>query len=71
MPSVSCRSQNVGEHIGLTDFSENVSERNNTLQLLDTNNETRNHNPDELSKRSVPGTHFHRQPHTHHTNDYN
>ena len=60
-----------GEHIGITAPSENVSERNNTLHVLNVNDDTQNIFPDEVSELSIPGTHFDRQPHTHHTNpDY-
>ena len=40
-----------GEHIGITDpFDpfENVSERNNTLHAVSTNDAIRNNNPDEV-----------------------
>ena len=56
-----------GEHIGITAPFENVSERNNTLHVVSTNDETRNNIPGEVSELSVQGTHFDRQPHTHHT----
>ena len=55
-----------GEHIGITAPFENVSERNNTLHVLNMN-ETRSKIPDEVSELSVPDTHFDRQPNTHHT----
>ena len=55
-----------GEHIGITDPFENVSERNNTLHAVSTNDETRSNIPDEVIELSVPGTHFDRQPGTHH-----
>ena len=55
-----------GEHIGFTFPFENLSERNNTLHVLNVNDETRNKNSDEVIELSVPGTHFDRQPHTHH-----
>ena len=56
-----------GEHIGITVPFENVSEKNNTLHVLSTNDETRNNITDEVSELSVTGTHFDRQPHTHHS----
>ena len=56
-----------GEHIGITASFENVSERINTLHVLNMNDETRNKILDEVSELSVPDTHFDRQPHTHHT----
>ena len=54
------------EHIGITTTFENVSERNNTLHVLSTNDETGNSTPDEVSEWLPPGTPFDRQPHTHH-----
>ena len=57
-----------GEIIGITAPFENVSERNNTLHVLNTYDETRNKIPDEVSELSVPDTHSDRQPHTHHRN---
>ena len=54
------------EHIGITAAFEILSEMNNTVHVLSTNDETRNYIPDEVSDPSVPGTHFDRQPHTHH-----
>ena len=62
-----------GEHIGITAPVENVSERNNTLRASNTNVETQNFVTDEVSEFLVPGTHFGRQPHTHHNilNSYN
>ena len=56
-----------GECMRVVSLFENVSERNNTLHELNTNDETRNNIPDEVSKLSVPKTHFDRQPHTHHS----
>ena len=55
-----------GERVGITASFENVSERNSTLHVLNTIDETRNNIPDEVSELSVRGTHFDRQPHTHH-----
>ena len=55
-----------GEHIRITAPFENVSERNNTLHVLNTNDETRNKIPDEVSELFVQDTHVDRQPHTHH-----
>ena len=55
-----------GEHIGISAPSENVSERNNTLHVFNTNDETPNNIPDEVSELSIPGTHLdHRQSHSH------
>ena len=55
-----------GENIRITALFENASGRNVTLHVLNTIDETRNKIPEEVSKMSVPGTHFDRQPHTHH-----
>ena len=55
-----------GEHSVITAPFENVSEKSNTLLVLNTNDETRNKIPDELSEFSVPDIHFDRQTHTHH-----
>ena len=55
-----------GEHIGITAPFENVSKSNNTLDVFNTIDETRNNIPDEVSELSVPGTHFDRQSHIHH-----
>ena len=55
-----------GEHSGIAAPFENVSEKNNTLHVLNANDETRNKIPDELSELSVPNTQFDQQPHTHH-----
>ena len=57
-----------GEHIGITAPFENVSEKNVTLHVFNTNDETRNNILDEVIGFSVPGTHFDRQSHTHHNN---
>ena len=54
-----------GEHVRISFTFENVSERNNTLHVFNTNDETQNNVPDEVSELSVPGTHFDRQPQTH------
>ena len=55
----------VGEYISFTATFENVSERNITLPVFKTNDETRINIPDDVKGLSVPGTHFYRQPHTH------
>ena len=55
-----------GERIGYFAPFENVSEKNNNLHVLNTNDETRNIIPDEVSELLVPGTHFDWQPHTDH-----
>ena len=56
-----------GEHIGISAAFENVSERNNTLHVLNTNDETRNKISDEVSELLVPDTYFDQQPQTHHS----
>ena len=65
MRAVSRRIQNVG-NTWITAPFENVSERNNTLHVFNTNDETRDNNPDEVIELSVPGAHFDRQSNTHH-----
>ena len=55
-----------GEHLGITAFSENVSEGNDTLHVFNMNDETRKDIPDEVSELSVPRTHYDQQPHTYH-----
>ena len=54
------------EHVGIDPPFENASENNNTLKTTNINDETRHNTNDEASEKSVPGTHFHRQPQTHH-----
>ena len=61
--SISASSGRDGECIGFTAFFKNVSERNNTLQVLNTKHGTGKDIPDEVSELSVPRTHFDRQPH--------
>ena len=56
-----------GEHIGITAPFEIESERTYTLLVLNVNDETRTSLPDEANDLSAPGTHFDRQPHTHHS----
>ena len=56
------------KRMGSTLSSENVSERNNTFHELNAIDETRGNIPDEVGELSVSETHFHRQLHTHHTN---
>ena len=64
--SVSANSERR-EHAGINAFFENASENNNKLNTTNENDETRQNIHDEVSELSVPGTHFDRQPHTHHT----
>ena len=63
--SVSANSERR-EHAGINAFFENASENNNKLNATIENDETRQNIHDEVSELSVPGTHFDRQPHTHH-----
>ena len=55
-----------GEHIEITAPLDNVSERNNTLHVLNLKDESRNKIADKTKELSVPGTRFDRQQHTHH-----
>ena len=55
------------EHAGINAFFENASENNNKLNTTNEKDETRRNIHDEVSELSVPGTHFDRQPHTHHS----
>ena len=55
-----------GEHVGINASFENASGNNNTLGVLNVNDETRHNIPGEVSELSVPDTHFDRQAHTHH-----
>ena len=56
------------ERMGINASFENASENNNTLNVTNVNDETRQNIHDEVSELSVPGTHFDRQSHTHHNN---
>ena len=47
-----------GQRIKITAPFESVSKSNNTLHVLNTNDETRNSIPDDVSELSVPKTHF-------------
>ena len=58
------------EHVGFNASFENASGNDNTLGVLNVNDETRHDIPDEAIELPVPETCFNRQPHTHHnTND--
>ena len=59
-----------GTHIDIwiTVPFENVSELKKILQVFNTKDETPNNIPDELCELLVPGTHFDRLSHTHHSN---
>ena len=52
-----------GAHIGITASFENVSQRNKTLHMFKTNDETRKNFSDEESELSVPQTHLDRRSH--------
>ena len=54
------------EHAGIDASFENASENNNKLNATNENEETRQNIHDKVSELSVLGTHFDRQPHTHH-----
>ena len=54
------------EHAGPNAVFENASKNNNTPDVANINDETRHDIPYEVSEMSVPGTHFDRQPQTHH-----
>ena len=58
-----------GERIGITAHFENASEKINVLHISNSNVETRDNIPDEVSELSVPGTRFDRQSHAHHVSD--
>ena len=64
--SVSANSERR-EHAGINASFENASENNNKLNATNENDETRQNIHDEVSELSVPGAHFDRQLHTHHT----
>ena len=64
--SVSANSERR-EHVGINASFENASKYNDTLDVSNVNDETRQNNPDEVSEFSVPETHFGRQTHTHHS----
>ena len=54
------------ERVGIDASFENASRSNDTLDVSNVNDETRNNIPDEVSELSVPETLFDRQAHTHH-----
>ena len=64
--SVSANSERR-EHVGINASFENASKYNDTLDVSNVNDETRQNNPDEVSELSVPETHFGRQARTLHT----
>ena len=64
--SVSANSERR-EHVGINACFENASRNNDTLDVSNVNDETRDNIPNEVSELSVPEAHFDRQPHTHHT----
>ena len=55
-----------GEPVEINSSLENATGNNNTLHVLNVNDETRHNIPDEVSELSVPEIHFDRQAHTHH-----
>ena len=55
------------ERIGINASFENASKNNDTLDVSNVNDETRQNNPDEVNELSVPETHFDRQSRTHHS----
>ena len=64
--SVSANSER-GERVGINASFENASKNNDTLDVSNVNDETRQNNPDEVSELPASETHFDWQPHTHHT----
>ena len=54
-----------GKDIGITAPFENVSEKNITVHVFNTDDGIRNSIPDEVSELLVSGTHCDRQPQTH------
>ena len=67
--SVSANSE-CREHVGINTSFENASGNNSTLGVSNVNDETRHNVPDEVSELSVPETHFERQAHTHHSDQF-
>ena len=67
--SVSANSERR-ERVGINASFKNASKNNGTLDVSNVNDETRQNNPDEISELSVPGTHFDRQGHTHHSSKF-
>ena len=67
--SVSANSERR-ERVGISASFENASKNNDTLDASNVNDETRHHNPEEVSELSVPETRFDRQAHTHHSSDF-
>ena len=55
-----------GERLGINASFENASDNNNTLSVLNKNDETRYNISEEMSGLSVTETHFDRQPRCHH-----
>ena len=56
-----------GERVGINASFENASKNNDTLDVSNGNDETRQNNPDEVSELSASETHFDWQPQTHHS----
>ena len=63
--SVSANSER-GERVGISASFENASKNNDTLDVSNVNDESRQNNPDEVSELSASETHFDWQPQTHH-----
>ena len=55
------------EPVGNTASFENVSEKNNTLCIVNTNDETQGNIPDNVGELSFPRTYFGQQSHTHYS----
>ena len=64
--SVSANSER-GERVGINASFENASKNNDTLDVSNVKDETRQNNPDEVSELSASETHFDWQPQTHHS----
>ena len=62
--SVSANSER-GERVGINASFENASKSNDTLDVSNVNDETRQNNPDEVSELPASETHFDWQPQTH------
>ena len=61
-----CADSERKERVGINASFDNASKNNDTLDVSNVNDETRHNIPDEVSKLSVPLTHFDRQPNTYH-----
>ena len=61
-----CANSERRERTGINTSFENASENNNTIGVININDETRRNSQDGVSELSVPGTQFDRQSHKHH-----